>query len=160
MKVVFASGHGGFVLKNKLVLYARELGYDVDDLGAHEQDVHDDYPDIVSKAAEVVSEDPEGTFGIILGGSGQGEAIVANRFPNVRAVVYYGKAGTQEDADGAKLSIVASTRKHNNANILSLGARFITEEEAEVVVKEWLSTEFGQEERHARRITKIEKYPK
>jgi len=156
MKVIFASDHAGFVIKNELVLYARELGHDVDDFGALENDVKDDFPSIVAKAARVISEDPKNTVGIILGGSGQGEAMVANRFAQVRAAVYYGDSGEQIDVSGNTLSIVESVRKHNHANILSLGARFISEETAKDAVKIFLETEWSAEERHVRRVEKID----
>lgn len=156
-KIVFASAHAGFELKKKLVTFVRELGYDVEDLGVNELEPLDDYPDFISLAAKRVSTDPEGTRGIILGGSGQGEAIVANRFPKVRAVVFYGQHESLNKR--AKLNMVQLTREHNNANVLSLGVRFLEDFEAKVAVKDWLEAEFPGEERHVRRIKKIEDYP-
>ena len=146
MKIYFATDHAGFELKEQLVPYVRnELGYDVTDLGAETFDPTDDYPPYIRLASEAVCGD--GTArGIILGGSGQGEAIAANRFPGVRAVVYYG--GPDE--------IITLSREHNDANILSLGARFVELEEAKRVIKKWLETEFPREERHLRRIGQIE----
>jgi ribose 5-phosphate isomerase B len=145
MKIFFASDHAGFEMKNSLIEFVKELGFEVEDCGAYELNPEDDYPEFVKRAAQKVSEDPENTKVIILGGSGQGEAIVANRFPNVRAVVFYGG-----DKDIIKLS-----REHNDANVLSLGARFIKLEEAKEAVKLWLETPFSGEERHRRRISKI-----
>lgn len=145
MKIFFAADHAGFELKNALLIYVRELGYEVEDCGAHELDPADDYPDFISIAAKAVSADPENRA-IVLGGSGQGEAMVANRFKNVRAALYYG--GVDE--------IVRLSREHNNANILSLGARFVSEVEAKEAVKLFLSTDFNNEERHVRRITQID----
>lgn len=145
MKVYLGADHAGFALKEKLKKYLEELGYDVEDKGAFELNDQDDYPDFIRPVARAVSKNSE-SRGIILGGSGQGEAMVANRIKGIRAAVYYG--GTKE--------IVILSREHNNANILSLGARFITDEEAKSVVKLWLETEFKGEERHQRRIDKID----
>lgn len=148
MKIYIATDHGGYDMKEALASYVeKELGYVVADMGAHQLDTNDDYPDFISLAATEVSHDPSGSLGIILGGSGQGEAMVANRFPNVRCTVYY----------GGSLDIITLSREHNNANMLSLGARFMTLEEAKAAVKLWLSTAFTSEERHVRRIKKIEK---
>jgi ribose 5-phosphate isomerase B len=146
MKVVFASDHAGFELKEKLKVHVAELGFEVEDKGAHEYRETDDYPDFVGAAARAVAADPENTRAIVLGGSGQGEAMVANRVPGVRAAVYYG--GAQE--------IIPLSRQHNDANVLSLGARFLTEEEAKETVKIWLNTGFSEDERHVRRIGKID----
>jgi ribose 5-phosphate isomerase B len=90
--------------------------------------------------------DPECVRGIILGGSGQGEAIVANRIPGVRAALYY----------GGNIELIELSRKHNAANVLSLGARFIDHAAAKEAVKLWLATPFSQEERHVRRVRKID----
>ncbi len=146
MKVFFASDHAGFELKEKLKEYAAGLGYEIKDFGAFTYDEKDDYPDFVRKAAEAVANDPEHSRGIILGGSGQGEAMAANRFKNVRAAVL----------NHFSEEIVKLSRKHNDANVLSLGARFLSEEEAKNAVKLWLETEFSGEERHRRRINKLE----
>ncbi len=160
MKVYLASDHGGFELKNKLAVYVRELGYDAEDCGALVFDVKDDYPEIIAGAARKVSDDAARgveSRGIILGGSGQGEAIVANRFKGVRAAVYYGPAQRlQTDSSGLSLDMLASSRMHNDANMLSLGGRFLTEEEIKDAVKIWLGTAFSGEERHARRIAQID----
>lgn len=146
MKVYLATDHAGFELKEKVKEFLKTEGYEVEDCGAIVLDGEDDYPDFISKAAEAVSKDPS-SKAIIFGGSGQGEAIVANKFPNVRAAVYYGKA-----EEMPKL-----TREHNDSNILSLGARFLTEEEAKTAVKLFLETSFSNGERHMRRIEKIKK---
>ncbi|MBU4480196.1 RpiB/LacA/LacB family sugar-phosphate isomerase [Patescibacteria group bacterium] len=145
-KIFLASDHAGFELKDVLIDFLISLDYEVSDQGAFEYDEQDDYPDFISKVAKKVSENPRDSKGIILGGSGQGEAIVANRFPDVRAVVYY----------GVNLEIIKLSRQHNDANILSLGARFLSEEEAKNSVELWLKTDFSGEERHQRRIDKIE----
>ena len=148
--IYFATDHAGFELKNTLVAYVRdELGYEVEDCGPAIYDAEDDYPDFIAIAAAKVSKSPNDKA-IILGGSGQGEAIVANRFPFVRTAVFYGG-----DRDILKLS-----REHNDANILSLGSRFLSEEDAKQSVQLWLATEFSGEERHVRRIKKIEQIQK
>lgn len=144
--IYLGTDHAGFELKEKIKEFLKREGYEVEDFGAYSQDPEDDYPDFISKAAEAVSKNPD-SQAIILGGSGQGEAIVANKFPNVRAVVYYGQV-----EEMPKL-----VRQHNDANILSLGARFLTEDEALAGVKLFLETDFSSEERHKRRIEKIKK---
>jgi ribose 5-phosphate isomerase B len=144
MKIHIGTDHAGFELKQKLVPFLQSLGHEAVDFGAHEYDESDDYPDFIAPVAKAVSED-RSARGIILGGSGQGEAMVANKFPYVRAAVYYG--GT--------LEIIRLSREHNDANILSLGARFLSEDEAKAAVELWLNTPFSGEERHIRRIEKI-----
>lgn len=146
MKIYLASDHAGFELKEKVKNFLKENGYDVEDCGAHTFDKNDDYPDFISKAAGKVSENPEDR-GIIFGGSGQGEAIVANKFPGVRAVVFY----------GSEPDIIPLSREHNNANILSIGARFVEEKELLPLIHKWLKAKFPGDERHARRIRKIDK---
>ncbi len=145
MKIYIGTDHAGFKLKQSLVLYLKELEYDVVDMGAHEYNEVDDYPDFIAPVASAVANSSDKSMGIILGGSGQGEAIIANKFKGVRAVVCY----------GPPFEIVRLSREHNDANILSLGARFITEDEAKEAVNLWLETEFSGEERHSRRIKKI-----
>lgn len=159
MKVYFASDHGGFEMKKMLVPFVQDLGYEVEDCGAHMFDVRDDYPDIIAGAARKLSVDVlagKDSKAIILGGSGQGEAIVANRFKGVRAVVYYGDIGTQTDSSGHTIGIIESTRMHNDANALSIGGRFLSEGQIKEAVKMWLATSFPGEERHARRIAQID----
>ena len=144
MNIHIATDHAGFDLKEHLKSYLIELGHEVVDHGAHEFNEKDDYPDFISPAAYAVVEDPN-SRGIILGGSGQGEAMCANRFKGVRATAYY----------GGNLEIVKVSREHNDANILSLGARFVSEDEAKNAVKIFLETEFSKDERHARRLSKF-----
>ncbi len=147
MKIFLATDHAGFSLKESLLVFIKNLGHEVIDYGATVYDETDDYPDFIQKAAQSVSENPEEYRAVILGGSGQGEAIVANRFFGIRAVVFY----------GGDIEIVKLGREHNNANILSLGARFITEDDAKEAVKIFLGTPFSEDERHIRRISKIDK---
>ncbi len=146
MIIFLGADHAGFELKGQLKTYLRELGFEVSDEGAFTYNADDDYPDFVSIVAKQVQSDPVNHRGIVIGGSGQGEAIVANRFAKIRAVVYYAPA----------LEIIRLSRLHNNANILSLGARFIDIAEAKEAVKIWLATDFQREERHERRNQKID----
>ncbi|OGD66474.1 hypothetical protein A2Z61_00395 [Candidatus Campbellbacteria bacterium RIFCSPLOWO2_02_35_12] len=158
MKILFAADHAGFKLKEKLIPFVKSLGYEVEDYGAYEYDENDDYPDSISKAASKVSKNFNEVRAIILGGSGQGEAIVANRYPNARAIVFNGQCehnGRMKIPNEIKIS-----REHNDANMLSLGARFLDEETAKKAVKLWLETKFIGEERHKRRIAKIEEITK
>ena len=158
MVIYFATDHSGFYLKNQLKEFVtNELGFEVVDCGAKELNPEDDYPDFVKEAAAAVSQDPENTRAIILGASGQGEAMAANRFNSVRAAVFYGyPSKPQTDADGRSLDMIESVRQHNNANILSLGARFVDLEEAKAAIRHWLEVEFTSEDRHQRRIAKLD----
>ena len=92
MKIFLASDHAGFTLKEEIKKYLEELSYEVEDLGADTENFDDDYPEIMARASNKVAENPDTDKAIIFGGSGQGEAMVANRFPHVRAVVFYGGA--------------------------------------------------------------------
>jgi|SRR3989338_3323129 len=161
MKVYFAADHAGFELKNELIHFVRDtLGHEVEDCGAFENNPADDYPDIISVAARKLSSDAaEGieSFAVVVGASGQGEAMCANRFKGVRCALYYGKAAkSQVDIKGVELDMISSSREHNNANALSLGARFISQREAEEIIRRWLSVPFSGDERHVRRIQKID----
>lgn len=140
-----ASDHAGFALKEFLEQKLVAAGVTVEDLGAPSLNPDDDYPDFIEPAAEKVAGDPEARA-IILGKTGEGEAIDANRTIGVRAAVY----------NGGELEIVTLAREHNDANILSLGAGFITEGEAWEAVKIFLTTPFSGDERHMRRIAKLD----
>ncbi len=147
IKIILAADHAGFQLKNKIKTWLEETGYSVLDVGAHTLVPEDDYPVYMSSASIKVAEDMTGaTKAIIFGGSGQGEAIVANRFPGVRAVVWYGDVSPTTNLDIIKLS-----REHNDANVLSIGARFVNEEQAKNAITKWLNTPFSNEEKHERR---------
>ena len=154
MKIFVGTDHAGYVLKDKLVSSLKGAGYEVVDKGAYKYDEEDDYPDFVIPVAEEVSKDPKNAKGIILGGTGEGEAIAANRFPNIRAVVSYGNAKPIVDDES---NIIIRSRQHNNSNILSLGARYFTEESIMEAVNLWLNTPFSEDERHIRRLAKIDK---
>ena len=144
MKIHLATDHAGLELKNNIKDYLISKGQDVTDHGAHEYDAQDDYPDYIFPCAKAVAADPE-SRGIILGGSGQGEAMAANRVRGVRAAVYY----------GSEKEIVQLSRVHNNANVLSLGARFISEQVIYEVIETWLDKPF-EGGRHQRRIDKLD----
>ena len=144
MKIHLATDHAGLELKNIIKEHLKENGHDVTDHGAHESDALDDYPDFIFPCAKSVAADPE-SRGIILGGSGQGEAMTANRIKGVRAAVFYN--GPEE--------IVKLSREHNNANILSLGARFMNQTEIYDVIEMWLAEPF-EGGRHQRRIEKLD----
>lgn len=155
MHIYIASDHAGFKLKNMLVSFLSHEGHHVHDCGPATFNVEDDYPDYIVPMARRVAEDDH-SVGIGIGASGQGEAMAANRVKGARAAVYYGEArGEQTDAAGAILNLLQSTRAHNNANILCIGARFISEQDAKHAVQLWLSTPFSGEARHARRIAKF-----
>ena len=144
MRVHLATDHAGLELKNSIKSYLIDKGYDVMDHGAHNYDPLDDYPDFIFPCAKAVAAE-EDSRGIILGGSGQGEAMAANRIKGVRAAVFYN--GLEE--------IVKLSREHNNANVLSLGARFLTAEEIHNVIDLWLHEPFAGG-RHQRRIEKLD----
>ncbi|MEX2369185.1 MAG: RpiB/LacA/LacB family sugar-phosphate isomerase [Candidatus Paceibacterota bacterium] len=154
IKIHLATDHAGFRLKEVIKEYLDEAGYTVVDHGAGSLNEDDDYPDFIHLAARAVSEDAE-SVGIILGHSGQGEAMVANRYPYVRAAVYYGqpreKRKTKKEGDLLEL-----TRIDDDANVLSLAAGFLSDEEAIAAVDEWLATDFSDAMRHQRRINKID----
>ncbi len=145
MKIFLASDHAGFELKQKLVDFLHAKGHEVEDMGPTRLNPADDYPDYITPCAKKVAETPD-SMGVILGMSGQGEAMAANRVRGVRAAVYYGGP-----ADIVKLS-----RRHNDANILSLGARFVSADEAIKALELWLATNFEHDERHQRRILKMD----
>ncbi len=146
-KIYIGSDHAGYDFKEILKEYIKtELQLEVIDKGAFSIDSKDDYPDFIIPVAEKVSRD-ESSLGIILGGSGQGEQISANKIDGARAIEFY----------GGELEIVKLGREHNNANILSLGARFISIEEAKKATKIFIETNFSKDERHIRRIEKINK---
>lgn len=144
MKIYIGSDHAGYELKEKLKAYMQSLNIEVVDKGAFSLNNEDDYPDFIIPVAEAIVKETE-SFGIIIGGSGEGEQISANKIDGVRAIEFY----------GGNLEIVKLGREHNNANILSLGARFITEDEAKNAILLFMNTPFTNDERHVRRIEKI-----
>ena len=155
MKIFIGADHAGFGLKEKLTSYLKENGHEVVDKGAFEYNENDDYPDFIIPVAREVSMHPNEVRGIIIGGSGQGEAMTANKLRGVRAAVFYHNADTIIEDDTG--DIITISREHNNSNILSVGARFVREEEVIAAVKKWLDTPFKDIERHLRRITKMDR---
>lgn len=141
--ILIGADHAGFELKNVIKNYLIEKGYDVEDFGADALDPLDDFTKILSPLAYKISQNPE-LKGIVFGGSGQGEAQICNRYKGVRAAVYY----------GGNLEIVKLSRQHNNANVLSIGARFA--DNAKEAVDLWLATEFSGGEKYARRNKELD----
>lgn len=147
MRVHIGSDHAGFELKQHLVSELTAKGYEVIDHGAPTYDAGDDYPTYCLPAAEAVVAD-EGSLGIVIGGSGNGEAIAANKVDGVRCALAWNE-------DTAKLG-----RQHNNANVISVGGRMHTTEEATRLVEWFLETPFSGDARHLRRIELLADYEK
>jgi ribose 5-phosphate isomerase B len=147
MRVHIGSDHAGFDLKNHLVDALTEDGHQVTDHGPQTLDPEDDYPIYCIPAAQATVDD-EGSLGIVIGGSGNGEQIAANKVTGVRAILAY-------DEDTAKLG-----RQHNNANVISVGARMHSGDEATALIRLFLAPEFSDEPRHQRRIDLLAAYEK
>jgi ribose 5-phosphate isomerase B len=145
MRVHLGSDHAGFELKQHLIDRLRELDYDVVDHGPVEYDPVDDYPPYVLRAAAAVVNDA-GSLGVVIGGSGNGEQIAANKVAGVRAAL----AWSDETA--------TLSREHNDANVVSVGARMHSLDEATRLVEQFLTTPFSGDVRHARRIAMIAQY--
>lgn len=160
MKIYLACDHAGFALKNVLLEQLPLLGHEVEDCGAYELNHDDDYPDYVKPLTEKVLAD-EGAFGIVCAGSGQGEAMCANRVRGIRAAVFYGPMPAHEalDREGGHsqdgYDAVRLSRRHNNANVLSIGARFVSPAQADEAVRTFLTTEYTADPRHVRRLAKF-----
>lgn len=145
MRVHIGTDHAGFDTKNGIVDVLRVKGYEVIDHGAHTFEPLDDYPPFIIATAEAVAADP-GSLGVVLGGSGNGEVIAANKVPGIRAALVY----SQETAELA--------RQHNDANIASLGARMQPEDVQISIIETFLTTPFSDDSRHVRRIGLIAAY--
>lgn len=145
MRVYLASDHAGFELKKFLLSRLTKSGYDVVDVGAHRFDADDDYPAFCLEAGRRVVAD-SGSLGVVIGGSGNGEQIAANKVAGVRAALAW-------NTDTAQLA-----REHNDANVISIGARMHDEATAAQLVELFLSTEFSGAARHARRIAQLAAY--
>ena len=145
-----ASDHAGFECKEGVKRWLRDHGYEVIDHGAKTYDPLDNYPDFISKAAAAVAAAPAVTKALIFGASGQGEAMLANRYPNVRATVYYAPS----------TDIVKLSREHNDANVLSIGARFVKVDEVIEILPLWLETEVSPLGKYHERIRQVEQLTK
>lgn len=146
MVVHLATDHAGFEHKQVVVAWLRSEGFEVVDHGASVYDAEDDFPDFIVLAAKAVAAGSNNDRAIIFGGSGQGEAIQANRFKGIRAVVFY----------GGDESMPTLTRQHNDSNVLSIGARFVGIDMTKRVIWNWLHTDPFREEKYQRRNRKIE----
>ncbi|MFH1236958.1 MAG: ribose 5-phosphate isomerase B [Candidatus Aenigmatarchaeota archaeon] len=140
MKVAIGSDHAGFELKEKLKEFLQANGYHFEDFGTNSEESAD-YPEYAKKVSEAVISGFE--FGILICGSGIGMSIAANKFPGIRAAFCMNHA------------LAVASREHNNANILTLAARFTTDIEAKKIVKAFLETKFSNEERHIKRLKKL-----
>jgi ribose 5-phosphate isomerase B len=145
VRVYLASDHAGFELKRRLLDHLADRGYDVVDCGPEAYAPDDDYPPYILTAATKVATD-DGSLGIVIGGSGNGEAIAANKVRGIRAALAWSD-------ETARLG-----REHNDANVLSLGARMVSADEAERFVDVFVSTPFSGEPRHVRRIAMLSGY--
>jgi ribose 5-phosphate isomerase B len=144
--VAIGSDHGGFEMKQKLLPMFEELGLAIHDIGVHETKVSADYPDIARQVAELVASGATAR-GVIIDGAGIGSAMVANKFPGVRAALCYDRVTAR------------NSREHNDANVLTLGGRLLSVTQAEEVLRTWLSTPFGGG-RHTARVDKIKEIDK
>lgn len=145
MKIHIGSDHAGLDFKKVIIEHLENQGHSVTDHGPHTFDALDDYPVFCIPAAEAVAADP-GSFGIVLGGSGNGEQIAANKVKGVRAALVW------------SIEIAKLAREHNNANVISIGGRMHTEEFCLEMVSAFLATPFPGDERHIRRINLISEY--
>jgi len=145
MRVHMGTDHAGFELKEALAKHLTEKGYEVVDHGAFVYDAQDDYPAFCFAAAEAVRDEP-GSLGIVIGGSGNGEQLAANCVQGVRAILAWSE-------ETAKLG-----RQHNNANVVAVGGRMHTQDEAFGIVDAFLETPFSEDERHKRRVQEMTSY--
>lgn len=139
MRVHIGGDHAAYDMHQDLLAFLREEGHEVTDHGAFALDPEDDYPVFCLRAAQAVAQDPE-SLGIVLGGSGNGEQIAANKVPGIRAALCY-------DEEMAQLA-----RQHNNAQVISIGGRMNSAEQARAMVRVFLATPFSGVERHQRRL--------
>lgn len=145
MELFIGADHRGFRMKQDLLVYLHEKGYEVTDVGTHAEDSQDDYPLFAEEAAHAVAQDPENRRAILLCGSGAGMAIAANKVKGIRAALIH------------DVHIARNARHDDNINILALGADYISQDDAEQVVSEFLKTSFSNEEKYTRRLKEIEK---
>jgi ribose 5-phosphate isomerase B len=161
MRIALATDHAGFEVLHELKNYLSEKGHECQDYGPESLDPNDDYPQFMFRAAHAVA-DGQADYAIILGGSGQGEAMAANRVKGVRCAVFYGseppKAPVDQEGHNSDdpHEILKLSRSHNNANALSLAARFLSLDQVKQAVDVWLNTPFSNIERHARRVNQLD----
>lgn len=161
MKIAVTTDHAGFEALKELKSFLQAAGHEVVDFGPRQLDPADDYPDFMFPAAHAVARG-ECEVGIILGGSGQGEAMAANRVRGVRCALFYGPAVAKDavDVEGQTsddpYEILKLSRQHNHANVLSLSSRFLTLEEMKQAITTWLTTPYSEAERHIRRVRKLD----
>lgn len=161
MKIAVTTDHAGYVALQKLKEYIAFRGHQVMDYGPTSLDPDDDYPDYMFPAARAVASG-ECEAAIILGGSGQGEAMAANRVKGVRCALFYGPVTAKAaiDAEGHTsddpYEILRLSRQHNHANVLSLSGRFLSLDEMKQAVMIWLDTPYSEAERHVRRVRKLD----
>jgi ribose 5-phosphate isomerase B len=147
MRVYLGSDHAGYELKTHLVNHLAKQGHEVVDVGPHSYDPEDDYPAYCLHTGQRVVDDP-GSLGVVIGGSGNGEQIAANKIAGVRAALAW------------KAEVAQLARQHNDANVLGIGARQHTLDDATAMVEAFLATPFSQDPRHARRIAQVADYEK
>ncbi|EWT00452.1 ribose 5-phosphate isomerase [Intrasporangium oryzae NRRL B-24470] len=145
MRIHIGGDHAAYDLQQALITHLREAGHEVVNHGPVDYDAEDDYPVFVLRAAEAVAGD-EGSLGVVLGGSGNGEQMAANKVVGIRAALAY----------SAELATLA--REHNNAQVVSIGARFTSEDVAKEIVDTFVSTGFSEVERHSRRVGMVTAY--
>jgi ribose 5-phosphate isomerase B len=145
MRLHIGSDHAGLELKNELLAHLVNRGHDVTDHGPYEYDALDDYPDFCIPAAQAVAKDPT-SLGVVIGGSGNGEQISANKVKGIRAVLAW-------SIETAKLG-----KEHNNANVVSIGGRMHTIDQCKEIIDAFIATPFSNDERHIRRINKMSKF--
>ncbi len=167
MKVFIGTDHAGFELKELLKSYVTELGHEVIDKGAHSFDKDDNYPEFIIPTAQAVADaNDKNTVGIVIGGSGQGEAMAANRVRGIRATTFYGPRLPSRAVDVTgrqstdEYEMINLSRSHNAANVLALGTRFISDEEAKTAVKLWLESDAKTSDRYMKRINQVEEMTK
>jgi ribose 5-phosphate isomerase B len=161
MKIAITTDHAGFEALRELKVFLESLGHECVDFGPKDLDMNDDYPDFMFPAAKAVA-NGECEAGIILGGSGQGEAMAANRVKGVRCALFYGPvvAKVAIDAEGNmsddSYEILKLSRRHNHANVLSLSSRFLDLDEMKKAIETWLAASYDGAERHDRRVRKLD----
>jgi ribose 5-phosphate isomerase B len=163
MKIAVTTDHAGFEVLKQLKTFLTEQGHECVDFGPKAFDAADDYPDFMFPAAKAVAAG-ECEAGVILGGSGQGEAMAANRIKGARCTVFYspampkGAINAEGDEPKDEYEILRLSREHNMANMLALGARFLTIDEMQKAVMVWLGEPQGNIDRHKRRVAKLDQF--